>query len=39
LEVLGPEDKWIVRIWKHENLVKEPFGLNASVLEQVLSSP
>ena len=20
LEVLGPEDKWIVRIWKHENL-------------------
>ena len=39
LEVLGPEDKWIVRIWKHENLVKEPFGLNASVLEQVLLSP
>ena len=35
LEVLGPEDKWIVRIWKHEKLVKEPFGLNALVLEKV----
>mgnify|MGYP001263858555 FL=1 len=38
LEVLGPEDKWIVRIWKHENLVKEPFGLSGLALKQVLSS-
>ena len=38
LEVLGTEDKWIVRIWKHENLVKEPFGLSGLALKQVLSS-
>lgn len=36
LEVLGPEDKWICRIWKHEKKVEEPFGLNEGILREIL---